>query len=698
MIGKSILHYRIIEKLGEVCMGIVYLAEDSKLKRQVAIKFLPHHVAGNSDERKRFEIEAQAAAALNHPNIATVYAIEEADDQLFLAMEYIKGKELKQVRAHRDMPQQEAIDWAIQIAKGLQAAHDMGIIHRDIKSTNIMVTDSGDIKIMDFGLAKFRDNIQLTKSGTTVGTTAYMAPEQARGEEIDPRSDIWALGIVFYEMLTGRLPFVGDYEQAVIYSILNSEPEYPESINPNLIPILKKMISKSIENRYKNLNEFISDTENCQTEKTEIRNVRQKKSIAVLPFSDLSPNKEQEYFCDGMAEEILNAVSKIEGLQVPSRTSSFQFRNNNFNLHDIREKLKVDYFLEGSVRKSGDRIRVTVQLIDVKNDAQIWSDRYDRKLEDVFEVQDDITEKVVTSLKGVLTPDEKEKIQRPETSVEAYEYFLRGRLYFNQIILSEAKNQFEKAIKVDSGYAPAYAGLANVHSWLFEWYGRNDNDLACAEKNSKKAIKLSENHPESHISRAYALYLAKDYTNAEKRYEQALKLDPNSYNAYYLYARMRFSQGDIRGASEFFKIASEIRKDDVQSKSLLTLTYRILGEDENFKQSTLDTIVRGERQLELDPTDRRTLSLVANKYLNAGKRDKAFKCQERVLGLYPDDPTILINATCFYSVAGMHDKAINLLENIFSKGYGSKEWIENDPDYDPIREHPRFIELLKNLK
>jgi len=373
MIGKQILHYKILEKLGEGGMGIVYLAEDTKLERQVAIKFLPRHIAGNSDERKRFEIEAKAAAALNHPNIATIHAIEEADDELFLVMEYIEGNELKEiVKTQRLASQQDIINYATQIAEGLQAAHEKGIVHRDIKSSNIMVTNDGQIKIMDFGLAKFRGSAQLTQIGTTLGTAAYMSPEQARGDDVDHRSDIWSFGVVLYEMLTSELPFKGDYEQAVIYNILNESPEsmseYSPEVSEELVQIVDKCLQKEPSNRYQNVKEIISDLSGKNELKTIISPIKNEKAqkkkkgiyyittviafliivivgylinsqkthdnltikdrLVVLPFENLGPS-EEDYFADGITEEITSRLTTLKSLGVISRKSALLYRNSD---------------------------------------------------------------------------------------------------------------------------------------------------------------------------------------------------------------------------------------------------------------------------------------------------------------------------------------------------------------------------------
>ena len=702
MIGKNILHYKIIEKLGEGGMGVVYLAEDTNLERKVAIKFLPHHISANTEETERFKIEAKASASLNHPNIATIYSIEETNDELFIVMEYIEGKELKSFVETGYAPSlqlNDVINYAVQIAEGLQAAHNKGIVHRDIKSSNIMLTNEGKIKIMDFGLAKVGKGTQLTQIGTTVGTIEYMSPEQTRGEEIDHRTDIWSFGVVLYEMLTGRFPFAGDYEQAIIYSILNAAPAYPSDLIPAFKSILEKMLDKNPERRYENLQEFINEIKNIDLP-SDKKNINQKQfpSIAVLPFSDLSQDRNNEYFCEGIAEEILNAVSKINGLKISSRTSSFQLKNTNYDIREIGQKLKVDSVLEGSVRKAGERIRISVQLVNTKDGFQLWSDRYDRKLEDVFEVQDDIAANVVSSVKGIFTKDEKEKIKIPETNIRAYEHFLKGRYEFYQLKLDQSKASFEEAAKQDPSYAPAFAYLANVHSWQFEWLGRNENDLKEAVKYSKKALELAENLTESHTARAFVLTLEGNYKEAEDEFMRAIEIDPNSFDAYYLLARMCFSIGKTEEAADYFHKASEIRKEDFQSMSLLSLVYRVLGNEEEFKKANREAINRALRHLELDPANDRALSLGAIDLLNAGENEKAFEWQEKALKLKPEEPGVLFNAACFYARVGMHNKALEFLETFVNKGYGSRSWIEHDPDYDSIRDHPRFKALLLRLK
>ncbi|HVO74663.1 MAG TPA: serine/threonine-protein kinase [Ignavibacteriaceae bacterium] len=387
MIGRTILHFKIADKIGEGGMGLVYLAEDLNLERKVAIKFLPHHISANEEERNRFKIEAKAAAALNHPNIATIHAIEEYDGQMFIVMEYIDGVELKNKIVKALPAVKESLDIVEKIAEGLRAAHQKGIIHRDIKSSNIMITSSGQIKIMDFGLAKIRGVSNVTKLGTTLGTASYMSPEQARGEHIDVRTDIWSLGVIFYEMLTGSLPFKGDFEQAIIYSILNEEPKSIVSIKEDLPMrlehLINKMLAKKPELRYRNIEEFLAELREVKNKEESKKEIFEK-TIAVLPFENISPDKDADYFADGLTEELIINLSRIKEVNVIARVNTIQYKETKKDIKTIGRELGVRYVMVGSVRKFKDDLRISVQLIEVLKGMQLWGETYKGTLADVL--------------------------------------------------------------------------------------------------------------------------------------------------------------------------------------------------------------------------------------------------------------------------------------------------------------------------
>lgn len=515
MLGQTISHYKILEKLGEGGMGVVYKAEDTKLKREVAIKFLPRQIAASEEERQRFKIEARAAAALNHPNIATIHAIEEVDEELFIVMEFIEGQELKSIIDDRLLSIDDVINYAKQIAEGLQAAHEKGVTHRDIKSANIMVTEKDHVKIMDFGLAKVRGGAQVTKIGTTLGTVAYMSPEQALGEEADCRSDIWSSGVVLYEMLTGKLPFGGDYEQAVTYAILNEEPqrisELRADVPTELQQIVEKALAKRPDDRYQNAQAFLrhiealtglktptgAQTKSLLTKKWSIlvaaittmallamvtlflfRDVPpdavDRKSVAVLPFVNMSADPENEYFADGLSEEILNSLNALPNLLVTARTSSFFYKDKDVPVDEIAERLGVAHVLEGSVRRSGDRLRVTAQLVRASDGFHLWSNTYDAQLEDVFQIQTDVAEKVAGALSIYLDDEQREALAASGTrNVEAFQAFLKGRELMDQahagepgVSLWDANEEFERAMALD----PTYAAPAMSHYDAFAHY------------------------------------------------------------------------------------------------------------------------------------------------------------------------------------------------------------------------------------
>jgi len=610
MIGTNILHYRILKKIGEGGMGVVYLAEDTKLKRQVAIKFLPHHISDNSDERKRFEIEAQAAAALNHPNISHIYAIEETDDEIFIVMEYIDGMELKEEVRSGKIKIKRAVDIAIQIAEGLQVAHEKGIVHRDTKSSNIMITDKGKVKIMDFGLAKVGAGMQLTKEQSTLGTAAYMSPEQAKGEEVDQRSDIWSFGVVLYEMLTGELPFKGDYEQAVIYSILNEKPQTPAKLKSDISPefesIVFKCLEKQIQRRYQNMEEFILDFQNFQrkqvspeftddndhqlmrTQKRMIllitflgvliltvagyfifspndnEGASEKPMLVILPFKNLGL-PEDEYIADGVIDEITARLSVVEGIGVIARTSAMAYKNSDKTVRAIGEELGVDYILEGTVRwqrssVSHNQVRVTPKLIKVADETQLWAEVYQKDLVDIFRLQSNIAEQVVTSLEITLSQSERRAIaSKPTENLLAYDFYLRGKEYFfnreeNPDNLSSALHMYHKAIELDSKFALAYALESRVHANMYHFfYDRTAERLSKAKETAEQALAIRPDLPEAHLALGWYYYRNYEYDRALEELLQAQKLKPGNSLFFYELATVQRRSGLWSQALENYK-------------------------------------------------------------------------------------------------------------------------------------------------
>ena len=434
LLGKKISHYRILTKLGGGSMGVVYRAEDLDLKRTVALKFLPPDLTREPDARRRFLREARAASALDHPNICTIHEIGESeDDQIFMAMACYEGETLKGKIRRGPLGAEEVRKTAIHLARGLAKAHEAGIIHRDIKPANIFITNDGLAKILDFGVAKLVDAGTITRNKELIGTIHYMSPEQITDEDVGPRSDIWSFGVLLYEMITGRLPFPGHYPSVVIDSILRQDPPPPGNILETVPDYLERMIMRCLQKnpagRYQSVPEIEQELKFARVPPD--HPVDRKPSIAVLPFTNMSADPEQEYFCDGMAEEIINSLAGVSGLHVVARTSAFSFKGKNVDVRQIGRKLGVESILEGGVRKVGDRLRITAQLIDARDGHQSWSGRYDRNQADLFAIQEEIALNIVKALQITLGPDNGKSLKQPTTvDVKAFDFYLRGRKYF----------------------------------------------------------------------------------------------------------------------------------------------------------------------------------------------------------------------------------------------------------------------------
>jgi TolB-like protein/Tfp pilus assembly protein PilF len=425
-------------------------------------------------------------------------------------------------------------------------------------------------------------------------------------------------------------------------------------------------------------------------------------AIAVLPFADMSPGRDQDYLCEGLAEELINALTQINGLRVVSRTASFQFRGAGADIREVGRHLGVGTLLEGSVRKADDRLRVTVQLIEVATGFHRWSQRFDRKLDDVFAIQDEIAESVATSLRGsVLSGREKQSLLRPQTGAEAYEYYLRGRQHLPRMTQPDLEcsgEMFERAIELDADYSPAYAGLAAVHATLYEWFGSREDDLSRAERASQRALELAPDLAEAYVARGFVLSLSRRYDEAAEEFEQAIRLNPYLFDAYYYFARASFARGDVNRSADLFRKAAEVRPEDFQSAMLQGQSLRMLGRGEEARKSAREGIRRAERMLMLNPNDGRALSLGSGSLFEDGQRERAVDWAKRSLELYPDDMGTLINAACLYAKAGQKEEAMELLERALTRGWGKRDWIEHDSDYDSLRDHPRFKKLLAGLK
>jgi TolB-like protein/tetratricopeptide (TPR) repeat protein len=423
-------------------------------------------------------------------------------------------------------------------------------------------------------------------------------------------------------------------------------------------------------------------------------------SIAVLPFADMSPDHDQEYLCEGLAEELINALTRIDGLRVAARTASFQFRGKGEDIAGVGRQLNVETLLEGSVRKSGDRLRVTVQLIEVATGYQRWSHRFDGQFEDVFGVQDEIADSVAASLRGDAAGP-RERRPRTQTGTAAYELYLRGRQHLHRILrgdLDAAVDLFRRAIERDPGYGPAYAGLATAHSTRYEWFGARDEDLTAAETASRRALELSPDLAEAHVARGCALSLLKRYEDASVEFEESIRLNPNLFDAYYCYARTRFARGDVAGSVVLFGRAADVRQEDFQSAVLLAQSLKMLGRHEDASIWRREGIRRAERALALNPRDGRAMSLGALYLLEEGQAQRAVEWSERALELYPEDMSSLGNGACLQAKLGHMDRAIALLERVSALGWGQRDWLERDPDYDNIRDDPRFKRLVSTFK
>jgi non-specific serine/threonine protein kinase len=693
--------------LGAGGMGEVYLATDTKLDRKVALKFLPESLRRDRDARDRLLREAKAASRLNHPNILTIYTVEEADGRDFIVMEHIEGVSLTKFVRQIERPLTEILDLAIQIGEGLHRAHQSGIVHRDLKPDNILVDSEGRPRILDFGLAKIEGSTRLTRTGSALGTAFYVAPEQAVGEETTPRSDIFSLGVVLYEMLGGRLPFRGEHEAAVLYAIVHEEPcplsSVREGLPDALTHAVSRCLAKSPNERYADAAELVAELKlirnQLRSEGAAMSQTRgQESSIAVLPFANMSADAEQEYFCDGIAEDIINNLCHINGLRVAARTSAFAFKGRNVDVREIGRQLNVKAVLEGSVRKAGKRLRITAQLINVSDGYHAWSERYDRELEDIFAIQDEIATSIAQTLQIRLNEQELGAIRKmPTRDVEAYDLYLRARVWARRghRERKQALEMFRRAIAKDPDYAMAYAGVADVSTFTYLHLTGKQEDLDRALEFSQRALELDPSLAEAHAAHGYALSILKRCEEADHAFETAIELNPNLYEAYYHYARTCFVRGQFEKAARLYEKAAESDPEDYQALALLHNVYESLGMQDRALDATRRALKVIERHLSLNPDDSRATYFGAGALHSLGREEEALEWVERSLAMAPSDIGVLYNTACFFSRLKNIDRAIELLERAQFAGFAMRSWMEHDSDLDPLRDDPRFNQILE---
>ena len=705
--------YDIQREVGRGGMATVFLAQDRRHHRPVALKVLhPELALGLGSER--FLREIQIAARLQHPHIVPLYDSGQAGELLYFVMPFVEGESLRQ-RLERtpQLPLEEAVQIARAVASALDYAHRQQIVHRDIKPENVMLHD-GEAVVTDFGIAKAVSAAVaggLTQTGTAIGTPSYMSPEQAGGDaDLDARSDIYSLGAVLYEMVGGVAPFTGPTVQSIIAKL------FTEAVPPLrdqrrdapdwLDSAVMKALAKAPTGRFATAAQFAQaltwpgGTSTPPGGQTGAHATA--KSIAVLPFVNMSTDAENEYFSDGIAEEIINALTRVEALRVASRTSSFAFKGKNEDIGEIGRKLKVGTVLEGSVRKAGSRLRVTAQLVSVADGNNLWSERFDRQLEDVFAIQDEIAGNIVKALRVVLSEGEKKAIGKaaPTENVEAYEFYLRGRQYFHQFRrtgMQFARRMYERAIEVDPAFALAYTGIADCCSFLYMYWDGSKANLEAADTASRKALELDPELAEAHASRGFAHTLRKEYAEARRQFENALRLNPKLYEAHYLFARACFQEGKIEEPVRHYEDASRVRPEDYQALLLMQSPLNSLGRHEEAKSALRRGLLLAEKHLELNPDDSRALYLAAGALVQLGNKERALEWARRAHAVDPEDSGLLYNVACIYSLASMKDDALTCLDKAIQNGFGHREWVENDSDLDPIRDDPRFQVLLKRL-
>lgn len=706
MIGTTISHYKILEKLGEGGMGVVYKAEDTKLKRIVALKFLPDRVHQSEADKSRFLQEAQAAAGLNHGNICTVYGVDEHEGHMFISMEYVEGGTLREKLPFAKPD--DAIAIAIQIGEALQEAHSKGIVHRDIKADNIMLTSKGQAKVMDFGLAKLKGSLKLTRTSSTVGTVAYMSPEQIQGGEADQRSDIFAFGVLLFEMLTGKLPFRGEHEAAIMYSIVNEEPHPIENFSKNvpagLTQILKRALEKDPDARYQSMQDLVNDLSllrsggSLPSSPTYHESGKQSSglsrpfrpailialavvfaaviagmflfgrgnatidSIAVLPFANVGDNKDLEYMSDGITESLINSLSEVSSLRVLPRSTVFQFKGQDARAQKIGKELDVKAVLTGRVVLRGTNLNVQVELIDVQKQAQLWGEQYNRNMTDIIAVQEEIAKQISQKLRLRLTGEEEKRLTKRYTEdVEAYQLYLKGRYYWAKRTaenLHKAVAYFNQSIQTDPGYALAYSGLADAYIILGVFGEQSPAEaFPRAKAAASKALEIDPLLAEAYASLGdISIHFDWDWNAAARNLSKAIELDSRYATAHHWNSEYLTIIGRHDDAIAETKHAANL-------DPLSPMINTFVGWNYYCARKNDSAIVALNKALEIDPGFSWAHLYLGWSYLQMHKPNEAIN--ELLLATQSyENPQMLASLGLAYALTGQTRDAQNILDTL----------------------------------